>query len=366
MTQRVRRRDAARMLLSSRQLAESAMVVRPQGLRNGALAGFQAALTVAIALPLVQLSAWSHLIGYASLGALVALFGRFAPKARRNRIVVYAALCQISALAIMSVASFAGMSLPAMLVLLSLLGGVYFLIATVGEFGPPGPLIFMFAGMAGMNVPDSAAALGARIFIAALVAVLALLVCVSTEVIRDKGDEEHAPSPRSLEDRLHPLWPTFMRILGGASVAGLVAHWMGLSHPGWAAMGAVAVLQGVHLHVTLNRALQRVAGTMIGAVMVWIILSQTPSVWTGIALLFLLQWVTEVVIGYNYALGQVFVTPMALLMTYLAAPGKVGAEMAPERITDTLLGAVIAVVIAVVFSTHEDRRNLADRHGRNA
>ena len=30
------------------------------------------------------------------------------------------------------------------------------------------------------------------------------------------------------------------------------------------------------------------------------------------------QYVTEVIIGYNYALGQVTVTPMALLMTYLA------------------------------------------------
>lgn len=363
MSHRVRRRDAALLLLSRRQFAESAMVVRPQGLRNGVLAGFQAALTVALALPLVQLSAWSNLIGFASLGALVALFGRFAPKARRNRVVVYAGLCQVSALGIMSVASLAGLPLPVLLALLALLGGVYFLISTVGRFGPPGPLIFMFAGMAGMHAPTGMADLGARLAITAVVSALAVAVCAASEIFREKEAEATVVEDAPLRQRLRPLWPTFMRLTAGALIAGWVAYAIGVNHPGWAAMGAVAVLQGVHLHATLNRALQRVAGTVVGGVLIWIVLSQSPSVWTGIAILFLLQWVTEIVIGYNYALGQMFVTPMALLMTYLAATAAAGADMAPERIMDTLLGAVIAVVLAVVFSTAQDRHHLAQRHG---
>ena len=35
--------------------------------------------------------------------------------------------------------------------------------------------------------------------------------------------------------------------------------------------------------------------------------------------------------GYNYALGQITVTPMALLMTYLASP-TVAASMPVERV----------------------------------
>ena len=362
---RVRRRDAARLLMSSRQLAESAAVARPQGMRNGVLAGFQAALTVAIALPLVQISPWSHLIGFAALGALVALFGRFAPTARRNRIVLYAALCQISAVAVMSVASFAGLPTMALLLSLAVLGGVYFLISTVKDFGPPGALIFMFAGMAGMSAPDSMEALGLRIAMVVAVALLAVVVCTLTEPLRHKQSGPSAPVD-PVWQRLKPLWPAFGRVTAGAALAGWVAYFMGQAHPGWAAMGAVAVLQGIHLHVTLNRAMQRVVGTVVGAVVIWIILSQSPSVWTGIALLFALQWLTEIVIGYNYALGQMFVTPMALLMTYMAAPGRVGAEMAPERIMDTLLGAVIGVVLAVILSSHAERHRLAQHHQNGA
>jgi len=41
----------------------------------------------------------------------------------------------------------------------------------------------------------------------------------------------------------------------------------------------------------------------------------------------------------------------------------------PERILDTLLGAVVAIVIAVLYSTFDDRLHLANHHaraGRNA
>lgn len=105
-------------------------------------------------------------------------------------------------------------------------------------------------------------------------------------------------------------------------------------------MGALAVLQGTHLHINMNRALQRTVGTTVGAVLAWLLLIQDPSVWILIAVLVALQILTEV-IGANYALGQV-VTPMALLMTllmtHLAAPQAGGPAMAPERVLDTLLG----------------------------
>lgn len=101
-------------------------------------------------------------------------------------------------------------------------------------------------------------------------------------------------------------------------------------------MGALAVLQATHLHINMNRALQRTVGTTVGAVLAWLLLIQDPSVWILIAVLVALQILTEV-IGANYALGQV-VTPMALLMTHLAAPQAGGPAMAPERVLDTLLG----------------------------
>ncbi len=103
------------------------------------------------------------------------------------------------------------------------------------------------------------------------------------------------------------------------------------------------------------------AGTLVGAVLAWALLMQDPSVWVVIAALVVLQLLTELVIGINYAFGQMFVTPMALLMTHLGAAQTVGPEMAPERVLDTMLGAAVGIAMAVFFSSADDRRHLAER-----
>src|SRR5690606_30091155 len=110
-----------------------------------------------------------------------------------------------------------------------------------------------------------------------------------------------------------------------------------------------------HLHISMNRALQRMAGTTAGAILIWLVLIQAPSAWTVIALLAVLMVATEVVIGANYGLAQTLITPMALLMTYLATPHAAGLGMVPERVLDTLIGASIGMVMAVLCSTIDDR-----------
>lgn len=144
-----------------------------------------------------------------------------------------------------------------------------------------------------------------------------------------------------------------------ATAAALLALAAGWQHPAWAAIGAMAVLQGSHLHITMHRAVQRTAGTVVGAALAWAILAGHPSFWQLLLAVAVLQFITELVIGANYALGQVFVTPMALLMTSLAAPAT---GMPLARVLDTVLGALVGIVFAVVFSTLEDRRHLAQHH----
>lgn len=85
----------------------------------------------------------------------------------------------------------------------------------------------------------------------------------------------------------------------------------GWSHPSWAAIGAVAVMQGGHLHVTMHRALQRMAGTLAGALLVWLILAAEPPFWVIVGFIVAFQFITEIIIGFNYALGQITVTPGA-------------------------------------------------------
>lgn len=356
----VRRRDAARHLLHPRQLRDSMTLARQPHWRNASLAGLQAALVAAIALPLVHLSPWPHLIGYAALGSLVALFGRFAPAGRRRRILFYSALCQVMAVFVMSTAGWLGVGLIARFALLALACGVFYFLAVRGRFGPPGPLIFIFAAGAAMPVAATFQEVLQRSAATALVALLAWGVCSASERLR-RPSADGAALPA---DPVRPLPEVFEAAARGAvaaAVALFTAHALGADYPVWAAMGALAVLQGAHLHVNMNRALQRMAGTVAGALLVWLILEQDPSVWAIIAILAALQYFTELIIGGNYALGQILVTPMALLMTYLASSERAGTSMVPERILDTVLGAVIGMVIAVLWSSLEQRRHLA-RH----
>ncbi len=356
-----RRIDAARHLLKPHQIRESVALTAQPSLRNSSLAGLQAALTAAIALPLVHLSPWPHLIGFAALGALVALFGRFAAPADRHRILLLCALCQSLAVLTMSAAAWLGASATTQLMLLALGCGLFSFVATAGQFGPPGALILVFAAGASMGPVGGWQDVIERTVATAVIAALAIGICASTESFRQQAKPE-VPFPAEPARPLGHRLIAAARLTLGAAIATLIAHAAGAPHPAWAAMGAMAVMQGAHLHINMNRALQRMAGTVVGAGLVWLILAQAPSVWTVIALVAVFQFATEAIIGTNYALGQILVTPMALLMSYLAAPGVAGAGMAPERVFDTLLGVGVGIVLAVLCSTLDDRSYLANHH----
>ncbi|MBP2148738.1 FUSC family protein [Xanthobacter flavus] len=356
-----RRRDAARHLLKPHQIRESWGLAPQPWLRNAGLAGLQSALAAAIALPLTLVSPWPHLVGFAALGTLAALFGRFAPQAGRGRIVLACALWLTGAVLAMSAAAWLGASFTMQLGLLAVACGFFFFVATTGQYGPPGALIFVFAAGAAMGHATTGRDVIERAAATAVAAGLTWLICAATERFRRQASDE-APFPveplRPLDHRLIAA----ARIVLGSGIAAFAAYGAGAAHPAWAALGTVAVMQGAHLHISMNRALQRMAGTVVGAGLVWVILAQEPSVGSVIALLVLLQFTTELIIGANYALGQILVTPMALLMSYLAAPGAAGTAMAPERVFDTLVGAGIGIVLAVAFSTLDDRIHLARHH----
>ncbi|HEY9550270.1 MAG TPA: hypothetical protein VIR45_12285, partial [Kiloniellaceae bacterium] len=158
----VGRVGTTRRLLTPFQLRESLALAPQPSIRFALLAGLQAALAALIALPLVHVSPWPHLIGFASLGTLVALFGRFAPPARRSGILLQCAFWQVFAVFTMSAAAWLGASLPVQILLLALGCGLFFFVSTAGRFGPPGALIFVFAASASMGEVGSARQLAER------------------------------------------------------------------------------------------------------------------------------------------------------------------------------------------------------------
>lgn len=350
-----RRRESLRHLLHPMHLRQAAAIARQPRLRVALVVSLQAGLVTAIALLGVMASPFASMVGFAALGALVALFGRGASRAQRGWIVLAAGALQVLAIAGMSALSWLGLPVWGQLLGLALMAGFFFYTSMSAPFGPPGGLIFVFAGSAGMMPVASGIEVLERGAATGAVALLALAVVLLTDRLRPEPAQPEALMPRDTR-RIIAL-----RIVVGTGIAMLASHALGMDHPGWAAMGAQVVLQGAHLHLSLNRAMQRMVGTIAGAVVAWACLSADPGLAGVILLLVVLQVATEMVIGANYAFGQVLITPMALLMMALASPQAEAGALATERVLDTFLGVVIGMGVALLLSTLEDRRALA-RH----
>ncbi|OFI33621.1 FUSC family protein [Alteromonas lipolytica] len=348
-------------LVHPQQFKESVQLAPQPSLRNDFMAGLQTGLTAVIALTLAYLSPWSEMVGFAGLGALIALFARHSSHWQRHWMLLLAAVIQTGMVFIMSSVAYLEWAAPLQLGLLSVVCGVLMFICSSTALGAPGPLIFVFAAGACVGSEPNWPQVVDRTMVTGAAALLGWFICLCTSIWRHVPKEEEASAQiRPLHNRLVAA----LRITIGACFAiFLVRYGFQAHYPAWAAMGALAVMQGAHLHLSMNRALQRMVGTTIGAVVAWFLLIQEPSIWTLIGVIGIFQLLTEIFIGSNYALGQMFIAPMALLTMHLAAPWVSSAAMVPERVLDTVVGACIGMVIAVLFSSLDDRRFLAQLRG---
>jgi hypothetical protein len=264
-----------------------------------------------------------------------------------------------------SLATLVGAGPTTMLGVMALVAGAATMVVSHWVLGGPGAVIIVFAtGAALVPAPDGLT-VAARTLAALAGGAVACATCRATDWLR-KDALPHLALPPPVAPPLRLELLVALRITVAAGLSAWVAYLAGMPHPAWAAIGAVAVMQGAHLHITMNRALQRMAGTVVGAVVAWLILAQNPGFGTVLACIVLFQFVTEIVIGFNYALGQIAVTPSALLMTHLAAPAAAVAGMPVERVMDTILGAALGIGFAVLFSTLDDRRQLAQLRARES
>lgn len=349
---------AALHLLDRSQLQDSVALAPPVSLRIALIAGAQCSLAVLCAVVLTLLSPWPELVGFPALGALASLFGRFAPLPRRRRVVAICAGLLTLGVFFPSVASLFGAPDWALVLVLALVAGACTLLVSRWSIGLPGAVIIVFAAGAALHPVDHWQTMAARMLATAAGGLVAWLVCWLTDGLRSQELRQLRLPPTHVPPASHQ-WIAAGRITAGAALAGGIAWAAGWHHPAWAAIGATAVMQGGNLHVTMSRALQRMVGTLFGACLVWLILAQHPPLWAMVLAIVVFQFTTEVIIGINYALGQITVTPMALLMTVLASPAPLSGSLPVERVMETMLGAAVGIVLAVLFSSADDRAHLA-------
>ncbi|MHC3452533.1 MULTISPECIES: FUSC family protein [Streptomyces] len=181
---------------------------------------------------------------------------------------------------------------------------------------------------------------------------------------RSEADEllgvaaERAVPPRSPWSRLGPLAPIALRTALGCGLAGYASLALGVGRPYWALTTAAALYQA-NITLTWSRTVQRVVGNLVG---VLIFAAVAPIAGLGPLALVLCCLVfnfgAEALIGRNYWLGSVCVTPLALLVTEFPGYQATG-SLVTDRVVDTLVGALVGFAAALAVTNRRAGNRVA-------
>ena len=127
-------------------------------------------------------------------------------------------------------------------------------------------------------------------------------------------------------------------------LAGTVATAAGVGHPYWAMVSAVVPLAARDFGSQLVRGLHRVFGTFAGLALAALLFAVDPSGLTLILVIVALQVGAELLVGRNYAVALVVVTPLALLMVHLVAPVPARGLLV-DRGVETVIGVGIGLLV---------------------
>ncbi|MEU3154356.1 FUSC family protein, partial [Streptomyces griseus] len=161
----------------------------------------------------------------------------------------------------------------------------------------------------------------------------------ATELVTGRGHDSAA--------RTAVLTVPALRMFLGTGLAGAAALPLGLGHGYWAAISAAAVLHSVNVRTAAQRAVQRTLGTMAGLLLALGVLAARPEPVVLVLVIVVMEFLLEYGVARNYGLGVVFLTPLALLLTDLAAPSSAG-DLVQDRALGSLLGVGIALVCALL------------------
>lgn len=162
------------------------------------------------------------------------------------------------------------------------------------------------------------------------------------------------PQPgRVLLTALEPGSRTFLVLVrvGVASLAsGVLASALGLSHAYWAVATSVLVLAtGLDQRRTVQRGLERSAGTVLGVGAVALILRGGPNGAVLVAVVAVVVYGAQLLVPRNYTAAAVLITCSALLMGVAGSAQDAGALLV-ARALDTLIGAGVALSVFALVS----------------
>ena len=233
---------------------------------------------------------------------------------------------------------------------------------------PAQPIFPVFAFVVCALVPVRTAQLPLVVGIVLGGVAFAWLVAMSGAVVRRlwHGSHPHVFRPFLPEDartlavvRTRALWETVGLNVVGGLVAGAFAMAVPTrGHPYWAVIGVVSTLPAMRQRHTVQRALHRVVGTIGGTVVAVGLLLLHPAGWWIVVIVMLGQFGAEIFVARNYAVCLLFLTPMALTVSWLSVP-EAPTALAVDRIVQTSIGAAVSLVLLAVGRAVERHRGRA-------
>ena len=297
-----------------------------------------------LVLVLLDRTAWTP---YASFGAFTSLYGRSSTRPERAGMQAAAGLSLCLAVAGGVLVSL----LPAhqwwMVGVGALVAAGGSIVSTAWGWHPPGPLFLLFgftvcAMLPGQHlgsVPLAFAVAGASALFAMLVGWIGNLWTArdwsAPRITRPSfAAAVEAPGARR----------QLVRYLLGVTAAGVVAELAHWRHPYWAMVAVCAGLAGADRSHRLARSLLRSLGTLGGVVVAGLLLWWHPPVLALVAIAAALQFGAELLVGRNYGLALLCVTPLAIIMGEIGQRHPLG-PLLTDRALETLLGAACAVAV---------------------
>ncbi|MDN4172751.1 FUSC family protein [Nocardioides sp. SOB77] len=299
---------------------------------------------VSVLVPLLVLLAadrleWSI---YAAFGAFTALYGRerVGPLRVRLQTEVGVLLTGVVAVGVLvgTSAHRAWLAVP----LAALLTAASAVLSDRQRWHPPGALFPVFALTACASIPSEPGDVVVAALVAGATAAFALVVGNAGAWLRRRSTS-YAATP-AWPERPTGTWRDVAPSAVAVLLAGAVATSSGIGHPYWAMVSAVVPLVAADPVRQVVRGLHRVVGTAFGLGLAAVLLTLDLEPLALVLLAVALQVAAELLIGRNYAVALVAVTPLALLMVHLVSPVPVGTLLL-DRGVETVIGVVIGLAV---------------------
>ncbi|WP_431278079.1 FUSC family protein [Leifsonia poae] len=337
--------------------------------------GIRAALAVAVPLLVLLAVGRLDLTAYATFGAFTALYGRNEPYRIRARSVSVAGVALLVSIALGILVAVLGEPLWLLIPLLVLVVAGGILLAASFQLIPAQPLFVVFALLVCAAVPTPSAEVPLRLGLALATAVFSWLLTMSGWAIRrsplGRGSSaegrfgsvllkqlQRQPRVNLAALRDPRVWLTVVQSVVGVLIAGAIALLAGLGHAYWAVVSLVAVIPPPRAAHSISRSLHRIVGTIVGVGVTVLLLFWSPPPLIVILVIVVCQLFAEILVGRHYGSALVFITPMALSVSYLASPMPLN-TLAVDRVLETILGAGVGIVLVLAARGLERARGVA-------